>query len=85
MQQGAEDTAIIFTSDHGEMMGDGNMLYKGTMLESAIRVPFVYKPIKGDRKEIGFTHSKPIGLTKLLKKRFRCTEDPTVWNEFAGV
>ena len=63
-----EDTAIIFTSDHGEMMGDGNMLYKGTMLESAIRVPFVYKPIKGDRKEIGFTHSKPIGLTKLLKK-----------------
>ena len=31
-------------ADHGEMLGDGGMLYKSTFFESAIKVPFIYKP-----------------------------------------
>ena len=38
-----KNTAICITSDHGEMLGDAGMLYKGSMLESSINVPFIYK------------------------------------------
>ena len=36
-----ETTDIMLTSDHGEMLGDYNMLYKSTFLEPAIRVPMI--------------------------------------------
>ena len=37
------NTAICITSDHGEMLGDAGMLYKGSLLESSINIPFIYK------------------------------------------
>ncbi len=39
-----ENTLIVFTSDHGDSMGDFSQLGKGTMLESSVRVPFFIKP-----------------------------------------
>lgn len=39
-----ENTLIVFTSDHGDHMGDFSQLGKGTMLESSVRVPFFIKP-----------------------------------------
>jgi arylsulfatase len=37
-----EDTLVIFTSDHGEMLGDQGMLLKGPMMfDAAVRVPLV--------------------------------------------
>jgi arylsulfatase A-like enzyme len=39
-----ENTLIIFTSDHGDHMGDYSQVGKGTMLESSVRVPFFIKP-----------------------------------------
>ena len=42
----ADNTAVALTSDHGDMLGDAGMLYKGTFLESAIRVPFIYRAPK---------------------------------------
>jgi len=40
-----DDTLFIFTSDHGEMLGDHRMLKKGpVMFEELIRVPFLIKP-----------------------------------------
>jgi arylsulfatase len=39
-----ENTVIVFTSDHGDSMGDYSQLGKGTMLESSVRVPFFIKP-----------------------------------------
>jgi arylsulfatase A-like enzyme len=39
-----DNTLIVFTSDHGEHMGNYAMLGKGTMLESSARVPFFIKP-----------------------------------------
>lgn len=67
----SERTAIAITSDHGEMLGDHQMLYKSTFLEPSIRVPFIYRPpIKGVKnKDTLFESSiEPIGLTKLIKK-----------------
>ncbi|MBA3378724.1 MAG: sulfatase-like hydrolase/transferase [Chloroflexia bacterium] len=40
----AEDTLVIFTSDHGEMLGDHQLLLKGPMLyEPAVRVPLIMR------------------------------------------
>lgn len=39
-----DNTLIVFTSDHGDHMGDFSQLGKGTMLESSVRVPFIIKP-----------------------------------------
>lgn len=38
-----DNTIIVFTSDHGEMMGDYKMLQKMVMLESSVRVPMMIK------------------------------------------
>ena len=40
----AEDTVVIFTSDHGEMLGDHALLFKGPfMYEGAVRVPLILR------------------------------------------
>jgi arylsulfatase A-like enzyme len=40
----AEDTIVIFTSDHGEMLGDHQLLLKGPMLyDCAVRVPLIMR------------------------------------------
>ena len=36
-----EETFILFTSDHGEMLGDHNMFAKTRPFESSARVPFL--------------------------------------------
>jgi len=41
-------TDIMITSDHGEMLGDYNMLYKSTFLEPAIRVPMILANLEND-------------------------------------
>jgi arylsulfatase A-like enzyme len=37
------NTLIVFTSDHGDHMGEFAQLGKGTMLESSVRIPFFIK------------------------------------------
>lgn len=37
----AEDTLVVFTSDHGDMMGDHRLLAKSVMYEEAARVPLL--------------------------------------------
>lgn len=64
-----KNTAIAFTSDHGEMLGDHEMLYKSTFLEESIRVPFIYnEPSIGTIKRQGTKQCRPIGLTMLAKQ-----------------
>jgi choline-sulfatase len=36
-----EDTIVIFTSDHGDMMGEHGMWFKRTLMEDSIRIPFI--------------------------------------------
>ena len=65
-----ENTIIIFTSDHGEMMGDHGMLEKRTLYEESARVPMLVKlqnqksmkRIKGSFSQIDFV---PTLLSKL--------------------
>ena len=64
-------TAVALTSDHGEMLGDHQMLYKSTFLEPSIRVPFIYRsPLTdGNFKSRKYKSClKGLGLTELLKE-----------------
>jgi arylsulfatase len=38
-----DDTLVIFTSDHGNMLGERNRMFKGVMYESSVRVPMLYR------------------------------------------
>lgn len=38
------DTWIVYCSDHGEMLGDHRLIWKGQLLDPAIRVPLVMRP-----------------------------------------
>jgi arylsulfatase len=49
-----DNTLVVFTSDHGDHMGDFSQLGKGTMLESSVRVPFLIKPPGETMKEKQF-------------------------------
>ncbi len=40
----AGNTTIIFTADHGDMMGERGMWFKKTLFEPAIRVPLIIAP-----------------------------------------
>lgn len=61
------NTAIAITADHGEMLGDHNLLYKSTFLEGSIRVPFIYKPPLSNGKINKIVKKKELNLSKLLK------------------
>ncbi|MFH1740365.1 MAG: sulfatase-like hydrolase/transferase, partial [bacterium] len=39
----AENTMVIFVSDHGDMLGEHGRFYKGVMYEASARVPFIVR------------------------------------------
>ena len=39
----AENTIVVFTSDHGDMMGSHRLIAKGFMFEEAVRVPLMIR------------------------------------------
>jgi choline-sulfatase len=39
----ANDTIVVFTSDHGEMLGERGMWYKMTFFEPAVRIPLIVR------------------------------------------
>ncbi len=40
----ADDTLVVFTSDHGENLGDHGLIQKSHWYDSSTRVPFIVKP-----------------------------------------
>ena len=69
----SDNTAIVLTADHGEMLGDHEMLYKSTFLEASIRVPFVFKPaLNTGLVEKATIYEKPVSLTKCFKAALNC-------------
>lgn len=39
----ADDTIVIFTSDHGEMLGERGLWYKSSFFEPSVRVPLIMR------------------------------------------
>jgi arylsulfatase A-like enzyme len=42
-----DNTLIIFSSDHGDYLGDHDLIGKGTFLESSIAIPLIVRPPEG--------------------------------------
>ncbi|MBK1875493.1 sulfatase family protein [Pelagicoccus mobilis] len=59
-----ENTLIIFTSDHGEMMGDYGCAGKRCLLEASNRIPFIMK-MPGQEKA-GTRIQTPVTLTDIF-------------------
>ena len=59
-----EDTLVVFTSDHGEMMGDHRLMSKEFTYEESIRVPLILRApaLEGKRRRI----AQPIGQVDLV-------------------
>jgi len=56
-----EETIVVFTSDHGEMMGDHHTLLKGLLYEEAVRVPLIVRVPGGGGRRV----STPVSLIDL--------------------
>ncbi len=55
----AADTLVVFTSDHGDYMGDHQMVLKGPIhYEALVRVPLI---VRGPGFEAGATVADPVG------------------------
>jgi arylsulfatase A-like enzyme len=57
-----DNTVIILTSDHGEMLGDHGLLYKGCRYyEGLVRVPLIFswKKIPGNFTTFGSIRTMP--------------------------
>lgn len=58
-----EDTIFIYTSDHGEMLGEHGLWYKNCLYEDAARVPLV---VSGPGIPAGITVEAPVGHVDLV-------------------
>lgn len=70
----SDDTVMIFTSDHGEHLGDHKLLLKGAeMYEQITRVPFIWADPDGPKgtREPGIAQTHDIGSTILERARIQ--------------
>ncbi len=59
----ADDTLVLVTSDHGELLGDHRMIFKGPLhYEGLLRVPLI---VRGPGVAAGATVTEPVGSIDL--------------------
>jgi arylsulfatase A-like enzyme len=76
-----DDTIIMFSSDHGDMMGDYASMGKRTMLDAAARIPFLLK-IPGQDHEIRRDPASLVDVAPTLLSACGIDYDPA---DFDGV
>ncbi len=59
-----ENTVVIYTSDHGEMLGEHGLWYKNTLYEDAAHVPLV---VAGPGIPAGERRTDPVGHVDLIR------------------
>lgn len=69
----SDDTVVIFTSDHGDMLGERNMVQKRCFYEMSARIPLIMR--FPDRRHAGRVVAGPVSLLDI---------PPTLY-ELAGV
>ena len=71
----ADDTIIVFTSDHGDMIGERGLWFKKTLFDPAIRVPLIlYRPGVSGSSRV----AAPVSLLDLLPTLVDVAGDPEV-------
>ena len=76
-----DDTIIVFTSDHGDMMGDYGSMGKRTMLDAASNIPFLLK-MPGEEHTIRHDPASLVDLAPTLLSACGIDYDK---NEYDGV
>ncbi|MEM8663661.1 MAG: sulfatase-like hydrolase/transferase, partial [Pseudomonadota bacterium] len=62
-----ENTVILITGDHGDMLGDFGLYAKRLMYEGSARVPMILLGAKGDpRVGEGVVDNRPVGLADVM-------------------
>jgi arylsulfatase len=61
-----DDTLIIFTADHGDMLGDHNMWRKTYAYESSAHIPMIVRLPKDLQKDITSRSDKPVMLCDVM-------------------
>ncbi|MSV29068.1 MAG: DUF4976 domain-containing protein [Bryobacterales bacterium] len=62
----ADNTLVLFTADHGNMLGDRGRMFKGVMYEGSSHVPLIWREPKPSPQKRGGTEAKIIENTDLL-------------------
>ena len=62
----ADNTLVLFTADHGNMLGDRGRMFKGIMYEGSTHVPLLWRGPKGAAENNGRVENKLIENTDLL-------------------
>jgi choline-sulfatase len=62
-----DNTLVLFTSDHGDMMGDFGLFFKSHFFEGAGRVPMILRPPKGmEGWKPAQRFNKPVSLVDVM-------------------
>ena len=61
-----QDTFILYTSDHGEMLGDHNLFRKTFAYEGSARIPFMVNAPKWLVNESGTASASVVGLQDVM-------------------
>lgn len=62
----ADNTLVLFTADHGNMLGDRGRMFKGVMYEGSSHVPLIWRGPKGAPENQGRLERKIVENTDLL-------------------
>lgn len=65
-----DETVVVYTSDHGEMLGTFGMWWKCSMYEGSVRVPLI---VAGPGFAVGARVDTPVTLLDLQASIFRAT------------
>jgi arylsulfatase A-like enzyme len=79
-----ETTWIVFTSDHGEMMGDHHLFRKGFPYEGSARVPLVLRPPTGSDFPRGTVRDTVVEMRDIMPTLLECAGLPSA-NGIDGV
>ncbi|MBI3972407.1 MAG: arylsulfatase [Chloroflexi bacterium] len=71
-----DNTFILFTADHGEMLGDHHMFSKARAFEGSARVPFLVRASRGLGCRAGTTVDLPVGLQDVMPTLLDVAEVP---------
>jgi arylsulfatase A-like enzyme len=62
----SENTLVLFTADHGNMLGDRGRWFKGIMYEGSAHVPLIWRGPKGAQENRGHTERKIVENTDVM-------------------
>ena len=74
----ADDTRIVYTSDHGELLGDHGQWTKMSMYESSVGIPMIFTDVEG---ESGTVCETPVNLIDSYQTILDCVGLPLTEQE----